>query len=85
VSVDGTDCPIKEPLPFSGRWYLHKFKGPGLRYEIAIAIQTDWVVWKNGPYPCGAYPDLRIAREKLVPALNVGEKYIADRGYRDGN
>ena len=41
-------------------------------------------MWKNGPYPCGAYPDVKIARDLLVPAMCVGEKYIADRGYRDG-
>jgi hypothetical protein len=84
ISIDGTDCPIQEPLPFSGRWYSHKYKGPGLQYKIAVCIQTGWVVWKNGPYPCAAYPDLSIAHEKLVPAPNIGEKYVADRGYRDG-
>jgi hypothetical protein len=55
-----------------------------LRYEIGLCIQTGWVVWRNGPYPCGAYPDLKIAREKLVHNLRHGEKYIADRGYKDG-
>jgi hypothetical protein len=84
ISVDGTDCPINEPTPFSSRWYSHKFKGAGVRYEIGIAIQSGYIVWKNGPYPCGTYPDLTIARHKLVHELLPGEKYIADRGYRDG-
>jgi hypothetical protein len=84
ISVDGTDCPISEPSDFSSRWYSHKFKGAGLRYEIGIAIQSGWVVWKNGPFPCGTFPDIKIARRDLVHHLVPGEKYIADRGYRDG-
>jgi DDE superfamily endonuclease len=84
MTVDGTDCPIQEPTEFSGRWYSHKFKGPGLRYKIGICIQTGWVVWKNGPYQCGSYNDLRIARDKLYQFLLPEEKYIADGGYVGG-
>jgi hypothetical protein len=83
ISVDGTDCPINEPGEFSSRWYSHKFKGPGLRYEICICIQTGWIVWKNGPYPCGPFPDLTIARHKLHGAMDEGEMYVADRGCKD--
>jgi DDE superfamily endonuclease len=84
VTVDGTDCPIQEPSPFSPKWYSHKFKGPGLRYEVAVCIQTGWIVWVNGPYPCGSWPDLKIARHWLVHKLARGEKFLADGGYRDG-
>jgi hypothetical protein len=38
----------------------------------------------NGPYACGRYPDLRIARDKIIFLLRVGEKIVADGGYRDG-
>jgi DDE superfamily endonuclease len=84
ISVDGTDCPIQEPTEFSGRWYSHKFKGAGLRYEIGVCLQTGWIVWKNGPYPAGSYPDLLIARDSLYQHFPQGEMYIADSGYRDG-
>jgi hypothetical protein len=40
-------------------------------------------VWKNGPYPCGTFPDLHIARDRLVHNLLPGEKYVADCGYQD--
>eukprot|EP00171_Calliarthron_tuberculosum_P023094 IDg23094t1 len=40
VSVDGTDCQIAEPRPFNRGWYSHKFKGPGVRYEVGIVIDT---------------------------------------------
>jgi hypothetical protein len=83
ITLDGTDCPINEPTPFHRMWYSHKFKGPGVRYEIGLCIQTGWIVWKNGPYPCGRYPDLTIARDKIQYCMVPGEKYVADGGYRD--
>jgi hypothetical protein len=30
------------------------------------------------------FPDLRIARDKLIQLLLPGEQFVADRGYRDG-
>jgi hypothetical protein len=84
ISVDGTDCPIREPTEFSSRWYSHKFRGAGLRYELGICIQSGWVVWKNGPFPCGLFPDTKIVKRALVLELLPGEMFIADRGYRDG-
>ena len=84
ITVDGTDCEIQEPTPFNKKWYSHKFRDPGLRYEIALCIQTGWIVWLNGPFPCGRYPDLTIAREGLVHELDDGEKCVADGGYQDG-
>jgi hypothetical protein len=85
VSVDGTDFRIQEPSPFSPKWFSHKFKGAGLRYEVGICIQTGWIVWIHGPFPCGEWPDLRIARDAIVGALDDGEYYLADGGYSDGN
>ena len=46
-------------------------------------------MWVNGPFPCGDYPDLRIAREGLIYALaeSTGpgnEMAVADGGYNDG-
>lgn len=60
ASVDRTDCPIFEPTPFDPKWVSHKFKGPGVRYEVGIAIGTGEIVWAFGPFPCGAYNDLNI-------------------------
>lgn len=65
-------------------WYSHKFHGPGLRYEIGLNIQTGDIVWKHGGYPCGSYSDLRLARTAYVLSVDVGEKTLADKGYRDG-
>jgi hypothetical protein len=87
--VDGTDCPIEEPpktdnspLPFDKKWYSHKFKGAGFRYEIASCIKTGDIVFVNGPFPCGKWPDLKIFRRDLKNVLLPNEKIEADRGYR---
>jgi hypothetical protein len=63
-------------------WYSHKFKGPGLRYEVGVCIQTGDLVWINGPFPCGAWPDIKIFRQDLIGCLTGGEKVEADKGYR---
>ena len=83
VMVDGTDfCTFKQ-TPFDPIWRSHKFNGPGFRYEIAICIQTGWIVWINGPFLCGI-PDRNISREWLNYELEDGELYLADGGYRNG-
>ena len=39
MSVDGTDFLINEPKPFDNCWFSHKFRGPGLRYEVEVSIE----------------------------------------------
>ena len=36
ITIDGTDCEINEPSPFDRKWFSHKLRGAGLRYEIGI-------------------------------------------------
>lgn len=84
-SIDGADFKIGEPTPFSPKWFSHKFKGPGLRYEVGLCIRTGHMVWINGEYPCGEYTDLKLAREAYVLFVDHGEKTLADKGYRDQN
>ena len=84
ISVDGTDFKIREPRPFDPKWFSHKFKGPALRYEVGVCIKTGWIVWVNGPFPAGEWPDLNIARLSLIHHLEDGEFYVADGGYYDG-
>ena len=84
MSVDGTDFKIQEPGHFDKAWYSHKLKGPGVRYKIAICIETGEIVWACGPFPCGSYPDVKIFRAFLKNLLDrSNEKAIADGGYRD--
>ena len=85
VSVDGTDFKIPRQKPFSRdkQYYSHKFKHAALRYEIAVCIQTGDIVWINGPFRAGKYPDVNIFRKYLRNKLQPGEMVEADRGYRD--
>jgi hypothetical protein len=83
VTIDGTDFRINEPSPFDPKWYSHKFRGAGVRYEVGVGIQTGWIVWVNGPFPCGT-TDLQISRSWLIEELDDGEKFLADGGYNDG-
>lgn len=81
-TVDGTDFRIREPKPFNPGWYSHKFKGPGVRYEVALSINGGDIVHINGPFMCGHWPDLKIFREKLKHKLDPNEMVEADAGYR---
>lgn len=72
-----------EPTPFNRKWFSHKFHGPGIRYEIGLCIRSGHIVWTNGGYPCGEYPDLVLAREAYVELVNPGERTVADSGYKD--
>ena len=82
LSVDGTDFRINEPSPFSRLWYSHKFNHAALRYEVAICIQTGEIVWINGPFAAGAWPDINIFRGWLKKYLLPGERVEADGGYQ---
>lgn len=83
ASVDGTDFRIREPYPFDKKWYSHKFKGPGLRYELGVSVSTGRIVWAHGPFPCGSFSDLTIFKIAMKKALEHDEFVIADGGYRD--
>ena len=81
ATIDGTDFKIYQYKPFWTGWYSHKFKGPGVRYEVGLCIRTGWIVWIHGPFPCGKWPDLKIFRKALKHLLDAGEKVQADAGY----
>ena len=52
-----------------------------MRCEVDICIQMGEIVWRNGPFPCGEWSDIRIAREALTHELEDEEKALADCGY----
>ena len=55
MSVDGIDIGIREPgTVLDPKRYSHKFKGPAVRYKIAVAIATGEIVWIHGSFPDGA-------------------------------
>ena len=62
-------------------WYSHKFKYSAVRYEVGLSILKGDIVWINGPFPAGLYPDINIFRENLKGALDEDERVVADDGY----
>ena len=68
-----------EPTNFDPKWYSHKFKGPGLRYEVGLCIRTGHIVWAYGGLPCGEWPDLKLARNVFIHRLLPNEKALADK------
>lgn len=54
-----------------------------MRYEVGLSINHRHIVWANGPYPCGDWPDIKIARDSFVERLDANEKAFADLGYCD--
>jgi hypothetical protein len=85
MTVDGVDFPIEEPIPFDSDWCSHKFKKAGLRYEMAVCIQTGDIVWVKGPFKCGKWPDVKIFKTFLMQRLADDEMVEADKGYRGRN
>jgi len=82
ISVDGTDFRLPAQHPWR-HFYSFKFKTSGYRYEVALCIATGHIVWINGPFPCGANPDINIFRKGLKQKLlQAREKAQADLGYR---
>ncbi len=78
MSVDGTDFRIVEHGP---AFFSHKFKKSGLRYEVCISLRAGDIVWINGPFACGRWPDIKIFRQSLLSQLEDGERVEADDGY----
>lgn|GEM_PF-6123348 len=70
---------------FNPKWFSHKFRGPGIRYEVGICIRTGHIVWAHGGVTCEEWPDLKLARDCFIHHLDPGEKALADGGYRDDN
>lgn len=81
VSVDCTDCKVERIAGAEKAFQSYKFRGPGLRYEIAICIMTGWIVWLMGPFPAGDWPDVEIFRFALKDMLGRNERVEADDGY----
>lgn len=81
LSIDGTDCMVNEPMPFNKMWFSHKFRGPGLRYEVGVSNGSGRLVWANGPFPAGSFPDRKIFQLTLLNILFENETVIGDNGY----
>ncbi|KAG7365076.1 DDE superfamily endonuclease [Nitzschia inconspicua] len=88
ISVDGVHCRTfearKKP---TGKVYSHKSHGPGLAYELGIAVYESRLVWINGPFDASVH-DIMMFRNpddpdsSLKETIPDGKRAIADNGYR---
>lgn len=94
VTVDGIDCRCWEKrnhptMPFDKKAHSHKFSHAAYKYEIAVAVYSDHIVWVNGPFKGGKH-DLTIFRQgkdgegSLLDKIPDGKMGMADRGYKTG-
>jgi len=86
ISVDGVQCRFHEvkhdTLSKDPKYYAHKFKGPGLGYEIALHLWESRMVWLRHSERTG-WNDITVYRQQLKTMIPDGKKVIADGGYRD--
>lgn len=83
ITTDGTDFRVAQQ-PNAKSWFSFKFKGPALRYEVAISITTGYIVWISPGFRAGRFPDISIFRLSGLKnrLIAEGEKTVADLGYR---
>jgi hypothetical protein len=84
ISVDSTDVRIPQQGPAipGNPFSLFKFKGKcPLWYEIGVDTLAINIVWVNGPYAAGKYPDIDIFCSGLAHWLDEFEWVEADDGY----
>ena len=62
-------------------FYLHKFIKFWLSYEVALCILSEDIVWINGPYEAGIWPDISIYQNLLKSHLGVNERVEVNDGY----
>ena len=69
----------------SKNWWLQKFNGPGITYELGISIYQNQLVWITGPHKPRGGQDLENfwAPDGFKSKIPQGKKVIADTIYRD--
>lgn len=83
MSVDGTHCKIEEPRSDPDKnWYSHKHNNPAYSYEIGLDINSNNIVWVNGPFKAGN-TDLVMfqAPNGLKSMIPPNYRIIGDMGY----
>ena len=84
MSVNGTDfcIPQKGAAVKGNAFASHKYAGKSdLRYELGVDIIAGRLVWIQGPYPAGKWPDINIFNAVLSHFLEPGKRMEADNGY----
>ncbi|KYQ94116.1 hypothetical protein DLAC_04396 [Tieghemostelium lacteum] len=84
VAIDGTACPIKNPLNKHDKkeYYSYKHKNHCYKYIVGVGLRTGLAVFLYGP-KAGRYHDITLFRESnLVNRLDAEERFIGDKGFQ---
>ena len=93
-TVDGVNFITEEfRMDPHGKWFDHKSKSSGLKYEFAVSLRKPAIIWINGPFPASKH-NLTVFRggtkqtkkddwdhEALYWKIPEGTKAIGDSGY----
>jgi hypothetical protein len=82
--IDGTDfCIQQKGVARMGNLFdSHKYVGKSaLHYKLRVDIFVGNLVWVEGPYPAGAWPDVKFFNSVLSHCLEPGERVDADINY----
>ncbi len=84
MSIDSTNFHIlqKGAMARGNKFASHKYGGKSaLRYELGLDIFRGNLIWIEGPYAAGKYPDIAIFRNCLKNFLDPSERVVVDKGY----
>ena len=78
--VDGTEfrIPQQGKAAKGNAFGSHKYASKSvLRYEVGVDILAGRLVWIQGPYPAGKWPDIKIFNAVLSHCLEPGDRVEA--------
>ena len=83
MTVDGVHFRIHEVrLEPNANWYSFKHRGPGLTYELGVAIWEDKIIWINGPFRASTNDISMFTTESgLQETIPEGKKALGDGIY----
>ncbi len=84
MSIDDTNFHIlqKGVMTRGNKFASHKYGGKSaLRYKLGLDILEGNLVWIEGPYATGEYPNISIFQNCLKNFLDPNKRVVADQGY----
>jgi len=83
LSIDGTDVRIQRKQSDSYKaFFSYKFRKPGLRYLVALEIDSGNCALIFGPRLPGVYNETMMFREGIKDRLDPDERVVVDGGFK---
>lgn len=84
LTADCSDFHINEMPPWDTKWYLRKFKGPGLKYLVAVATYSNHICFAAGPF-LPKDKENKIIKDTLLAALPHDKPIEVNSGPKGDN